>query len=293
MQRPDGHIEHWYGEGNFNRTAMLYALMQSQGVRPARWEPGVRVGAVMDGDRLCLDLAMPAPRAIVFDYARHRRVWNFDKNYVRLNEFPEWFVVDENTLYRLQRTGETAPPLVRLGSELIAGVELAPGEWMVEARGKPPYGAERILTAMRRRDVLKRAALAGIAAPFGGVPSGAAEPRASALSKPAATLPERTIPRGWRRASVQAWVARLTRIAEPVLSHLAAGTLKRSMPVEGGADRRAVTHLEALGRTLAGVAPVDRAAGRRDSRRPGTRAVRGARPRTRSGRRPIRPRRTR
>ena len=25
MQRPDGHIEDWYGEGNFNRTALLYA----------------------------------------------------------------------------------------------------------------------------------------------------------------------------------------------------------------------------------------------------------------------------
>jgi hypothetical protein len=140
MQRPDGHIEGWYGEGNFNRTAMLYALMQSRGVRPRHWEPGVRVGAVMDGDRLCLDLTMPAPRAIVFDHARHRRIWNFDRNYVRLNEFPEWFVVDENTLYRLQRPRETARPLVRLGSELIAGVDLAPGEWMVEPVGKPPYG---------------------------------------------------------------------------------------------------------------------------------------------------------
>jgi hypothetical protein len=76
----------------------------------------------------------------VFDHARHRRIWNFDRNYVRLNEFPEWFVVDENTLYRLQRPRETARPLVRLGSELIAGVDLAPGEWMVEPVGKPPYG---------------------------------------------------------------------------------------------------------------------------------------------------------
>jgi hypothetical protein len=140
MQRPDGHIEGWYGEGNFNRTAMLYALMQSHGVRPARWEPGVRVGALMDGDRLCLDLTMPGPRVIVFDYARHRRVWNFERNYVRLNEFPEWFVADENTLYRLHRTGETAAPLVRLGSELIAGVELAPGEWTIDPAGEPPYG---------------------------------------------------------------------------------------------------------------------------------------------------------
>ena len=52
MQRADGHIEDWYGEGNFNRTALLYAYMKSLGVRPARWEPGVRVGSVRDGDRL-------------------------------------------------------------------------------------------------------------------------------------------------------------------------------------------------------------------------------------------------
>ena len=54
-----------------------------------------------------------------------------------------------------------------------------------------------------------------------------------------------------------AWVAQAIRIADPVLTHLAAGTLKRSMPVEqaDGADRVPVTHLEALGRLLAGLAP--------------------------------------
>ena len=45
MQRADGHIEDWYGDGNFNRTLLLYAYMKSQGVRPEVWEPGVRVGA--------------------------------------------------------------------------------------------------------------------------------------------------------------------------------------------------------------------------------------------------------
>ena len=49
---PDGHVEDWYGEGNFNRTALLYAFMKSQGVRPEHWQPGVRVGAVRDGERL-------------------------------------------------------------------------------------------------------------------------------------------------------------------------------------------------------------------------------------------------
>lgn len=134
MQRPDGHIEYWYGEGNFNRTAMLYALMQSRGVRPAHWRPGMQVGAVQRGPRLHLSLVLPSPTAIRFDYARHRRILNLDRNYVRLNEFPEWFVVDENALYRLSpaAASDSAGDMVRLGSELIAGVTLGPGDWVVE-----------------------------------------------------------------------------------------------------------------------------------------------------------------
>jgi hypothetical protein len=133
MQKADGHVEYWYGEGNFNRTAMLYALMQSRGVRPAVWQPGIRLGAVQDGSRLHLSLAAPQPTVVRFDYARHRRVLNLDRNYVRLNEFPEWFVVDENTLYRLSRAGAaTSPPTIRLGSELIQGVTLEPGDWTIE-----------------------------------------------------------------------------------------------------------------------------------------------------------------
>ena len=137
MQRADGHLEDWYGEGNFNRTALIYAYMQSQGVRPERWQKGIGVGAAREGTRLRLHLAMNGPQRIRFDFARHRRVLNFAQNYVRLNEFPEWFTVDENHLYRLRGAG---PEQIRLGSELIAGVELAPGGWIVEPAGDPPYG---------------------------------------------------------------------------------------------------------------------------------------------------------
>ena len=65
-------------------------------------------------------------------------------------------------------------------------------------------------------------------------------------------------------ASVQAggderarWVELLRRIADPVLANLAEQTLRVRMPVEqaAGADRRPVTHLEAFGRLLAGIAP--------------------------------------
>jgi hypothetical protein len=53
------------------------------------------------------------------------------------------------------------------------------------------------------------------------------------------------------------WTDVLHRLAAPVLTNLAGGTLKTRMPVEQapGADRRSVTHLEALGRLIAGIAP--------------------------------------
>ena len=55
------------------------------------------------------------------------------------------------------------------------------------------------------------------------------------------------------------WVATLRRIAEPVLTSVAEGRLKQRMPVElspgGGPDRREVSHLEAVGRLLTGIAP--------------------------------------
>ncbi|MDE3164663.1 MAG: DUF2264 domain-containing protein, partial [Acidobacteriota bacterium] len=54
------------------------------------------------------------------------------------------------------------------------------------------------------------------------------------------------------------WLRTMSRIAEPVLTNLAAGTLKKNMPVESVGnieDRRRYTHLEAIGRLLSGIAP--------------------------------------
>jgi hypothetical protein len=55
------------------------------------------------------------------------------------------------------------------------------------------------------------------------------------------------------------WLGLLRKLAEPVLRNLAQGTLKRNMPVECAAgqeaDRRKYSHLEAIGRLLAGIAP--------------------------------------
>jgi hypothetical protein len=58
-------------------------------------------------------------------------------------------------------------------------------------------------------------------------------------------------------ADREAWIRRARRLADPVLTNLAAGTLHAKMPVEQAANtnRRNVTHLEAFGRLMAGLAP--------------------------------------
>ena len=80
---------------------------------------------------------------------------------------------------------------------------------------------------------------------------------AGLASWPAPAAPEAKVPAV--DESRDSWIAMLLRVAEPVIANLAANKLKATMPVEAqrGAEekRRLVTHLEALGRTLAGIAP--------------------------------------
>lgn len=92
---------------------------------------------------------------------------------------------------------------------------------------------------MKRRDFLQSGAVAGV---------GIATPSAEAPAQRSRTTSE---------SERDYWVSVARRLADPVLSNLAAGTLKGKMPVEeiAGAGRRSVTHLEAFGRLLAGLAP--------------------------------------
>ena len=91
---------------------------------------------------------------------------------------------------------------------------------------------------MHRRDLLK---------------SGAAAAFATAL--PAAAVRDHTAPPTNRNF----WLSNMRLVVAPVLDALSKGRLKASMPVEAApseeAGRRKVTHLEAFGRTLAGIAP--------------------------------------
>ncbi len=92
---------------------------------------------------------------------------------------------------------------------------------------------------MNRRDFLEIAAASAVGAPEGRADS-TQGPRLAGAS-----------------TDREYWVSVLRRLADPVLTNLANGTLKARMPVEEatGAGRRPVTHLEAFGRLVAGLAP--------------------------------------
>ena len=144
MQMPNGHIDESYLEGNFNRTAIMYMMYKSQGILPVGWTPGIGIGAEKEGNNLRFTISAAKvagkkpekSQRIKFDSERHRRYLNYPKNFPRVNEFPEWYVVQENQLYELKKQG-AKESLVRLGSELIQGLDLEIGDWEIKPFKQP------------------------------------------------------------------------------------------------------------------------------------------------------------
>jgi hypothetical protein len=103
---------------------------------------------------------------------------------------------------------------------------------------------------MRRRFFLGQATagLSALALPALGTTLAGSPASLPTAGAPRAPVPDRAY-----------WLATLLRVADPILAAAAAGRLKATLPVEAAAGqqegRRSVTHLEALGRTLAGLAP--------------------------------------
>jgi hypothetical protein len=145
-QRKDGIIEDWYGDGNYVRTALMYSLMKSQGTWLEPWRADLRLGAVMHGNGLVLTLDCDKlwKGVLRFDRPRHRLHFNLRVNYPRLNEFPEWFVVDEDLLYRINTNNIQKR---YTGGELVRGIaiEIKPDEPLILEVNPllgPPYGIQ-------------------------------------------------------------------------------------------------------------------------------------------------------
>ena len=104
IQKPDGIIEGWHGDGNFARTAIMYALWKSQGATVRPWREDVCLGAWRNGDTLYLSLGADKPWTgqIAFDRPRHIEYLHLPLDYPRINQFPEWFTTQGDAPYEVK-----------------------------------------------------------------------------------------------------------------------------------------------------------------------------------------------
>lgn len=137
IQKPDGIVEGWHGDGNFARTAILFALWKQQGVTLQPWCADVQLGAVKTADGI--ELLLRADQAwrgrLVFDMPRHRTILNLAADYPRINQIPEWFTVEADAGYAWTMDGMTR---MKKGHALAAGleIELLPGQdQRIQVRG--------------------------------------------------------------------------------------------------------------------------------------------------------------
>ncbi len=103
-QRPDGILEAWYGDGNSARTMMMYAMYLTQGITAAPWRKDMGVGAVPDGQGgliISLSAHWAWDGTLRFDRPRHLDYFHMPLDYPRINQFPEWYTVEENSKYIL------------------------------------------------------------------------------------------------------------------------------------------------------------------------------------------------
>ncbi len=125
MQKESGIIEGWHGDGNFARTTIMYNLWKTQGTHCEPWREDLQWGASARGDTL--HVAMGAKEdwtgKIRFDIPRHRVVLHLPVDYPRINQFPEWFTVEEDDRYSIQ-TSNMGKTLVHSGAELRAGIPM-------------------------------------------------------------------------------------------------------------------------------------------------------------------------
>jgi hypothetical protein len=101
--RGRGIVEGWYGDGNFNRTSLMYAMWKTQGVSAHPWRKDLRYGAERRGDSVFVVVEADSAwhGVLRFDTPRHREVLHLPWDWPRINSFPEWFTVDAAREYRV------------------------------------------------------------------------------------------------------------------------------------------------------------------------------------------------
>lgn len=123
-QQENGIIQEWHGDGNFARTAMMYALWKTQGTHASPWRKDIKWGAVeyKNGILLTLSAEEMWEGRLYFDIPRHKENLNLPSDWPRINQFPEWFTVDRAKTYAVTINGEKQ---YHSGAELATGLDMS------------------------------------------------------------------------------------------------------------------------------------------------------------------------
>lgn len=101
MQQESGIIGGAHPDGNFERTAIMYALWKTHGVHCSPWREDVKIGSELKDGKLYI--AISSEKAwqgkLIFDYKRHKEILHLPIDYPRINQFPEWFTVTSEKEY--------------------------------------------------------------------------------------------------------------------------------------------------------------------------------------------------
>ena len=103
----------------------MYVLMKSQGVHIEPWRQDVRVGAVLDGDKVYLSVAAKEPWSgrLVFDKPRHKVNFHLPLDYPRINQMSEWFTVEDEKSYEVRDSAD-GNASDHSGREMAAGLNV-------------------------------------------------------------------------------------------------------------------------------------------------------------------------
>ena len=131
IQKDDGVIEGWHGDGNFARTTIMYCLWKTKGVTVRPWRKDVVFGAeIVNGQ---LKIAITAEKAwkgkLIFDQPRHKTIMNMPLDWPRINQFPEWFTAVAEDKYTIEDlTADSARACLGLQMQRGIEIQLKPAE---------------------------------------------------------------------------------------------------------------------------------------------------------------------
>ena len=103
MQKENGIIGGAHPDGNFERTAIMYALWKAQGVHCFPWREDLKIGSELKGGKLFISISSEIAwkGKLIFDYKRHQEILHLPIDYPRINQFPEWFTLTDQMNYEI------------------------------------------------------------------------------------------------------------------------------------------------------------------------------------------------